>query len=223
MVIPFLRPFNNPHFQIFGEFVAFFTQRCDGLRFMHERKIAHRDCAANNIMLDPSGMYPEGCHPIQINRAKSYTRTQRPTRYYLIDLGLSRQYNYRDALDEPLRGGNKSAPEHNHGNLSNLFHTDIYYLGNLIRERFLRVYNEFEFMVELVDSMTDEDSAMRPMIEDVVSMFSCIRDSLNRFKLRSLIAPREDSRLITTFRYIPYAIRTARYIVLQKGSIPDAA
>ena len=26
MVMPFLRPFNNPHFQTFGEFVAFFTQ-----------------------------------------------------------------------------------------------------------------------------------------------------------------------------------------------------
>ncbi len=26
MVMPFLRPFNDPHFQTFGEFVAFFTQ-----------------------------------------------------------------------------------------------------------------------------------------------------------------------------------------------------
>ena len=26
MVMPLLRPFNNPHFQTFGEFVAFFTQ-----------------------------------------------------------------------------------------------------------------------------------------------------------------------------------------------------
>jgi len=29
MAMPFLRPFNNPHFQTFGEFVAFFTQVCD--------------------------------------------------------------------------------------------------------------------------------------------------------------------------------------------------
>jgi hypothetical protein len=29
IVMPFLRPFNNPHFQTFGEFVAFFTQVCD--------------------------------------------------------------------------------------------------------------------------------------------------------------------------------------------------
>jgi hypothetical protein len=29
LVMPFLRPFNNPSFQTFGEFVAFFTQICE--------------------------------------------------------------------------------------------------------------------------------------------------------------------------------------------------
>ena len=29
MVTPFLRPFDNPRFQTFGEFVAFFTQVCE--------------------------------------------------------------------------------------------------------------------------------------------------------------------------------------------------
>jgi hypothetical protein len=97
-------------------------------------------------MLDPSGMYPEGFHPVKIDRsrnfkecAKRYTRTQRPTRYILIDFGLSRQYSSRDASDEPLRGGDKSAPEHRHGKPCNPFHTDIYYLGNLVREYFMEV------------------------------------------------------------------------------------
>jgi hypothetical protein len=29
MVMPFLRPFNNPHFQTYGEFIAFFMQICE--------------------------------------------------------------------------------------------------------------------------------------------------------------------------------------------------
>ena len=29
IVMPFLRPFNSPRFQTFGEFVAFFTQICE--------------------------------------------------------------------------------------------------------------------------------------------------------------------------------------------------
>lgn len=32
MVFPLLRPFNRPHFQTFGEFVAFFTQLCEVAR-----------------------------------------------------------------------------------------------------------------------------------------------------------------------------------------------
>jgi hypothetical protein len=67
----------------------------------------------NNIMFDPSEMYPQGFHPTQIDRsgdfkgrAKQYSRTKPPPRYYLVDFdfGLSRQYRSRKALDVP-RGG----------------------------------------------------------------------------------------------------------------------
>ena len=105
-----------------------------------------RDCTANNIMFDPSEMYPQGFHPTQMDRsrnfkgrAKRYTRTQRPPRYYLIDFGLSRQYLSRRALDAPLRGGDKSAPEHRNVTRCNPFYTDIYYLGNLVRREFIKV------------------------------------------------------------------------------------
>ena len=61
MVHPLLRPFYNPRFQTFGEFVSFFAQACEvspvlssttciglrpssvqGVQFMHENHIAHR-------------------------------------------------------------------------------------------------------------------------------------------------------------------------------------
>ncbi|KAH9970468.1 hypothetical protein BJV74DRAFT_259645 [Russula compacta] len=146
MVFPLLRPFNRPQFQTIGEFVAFFTQICEGIQFMHERNVAHRDCTANNIMFDPSGMYPNGFHPVKIDRKRNFkgkttahTRTHRPPRYILIDFGLSRQYSTRDVTDRPLRGGDKSAPEHRTQWPSNPFHTDIYYIGNLVREHFMKV------------------------------------------------------------------------------------
>jgi hypothetical protein len=97
-------------------------------------------------MFDPSGMYPNGFHPVKIDKkrnfkgkATSYTRTQRPPRYILIDFGLSRQYSTRDVVDEPLRGGDKTAPEHRIQRSSNPFYTDIYYIGNLVREKFVMV------------------------------------------------------------------------------------
>jgi hypothetical protein len=97
-------------------------------------------------MFDPSGMYPKGYHPIKKDRsqdfkgtAKRYTRTERPPRYYLIDFGLSDRYPSRNVLVKPLRGGDKSAPEHRDGGMCNPFHTDIYYLGSLIRDDFMEV------------------------------------------------------------------------------------
>jgi hypothetical protein len=97
-------------------------------------------------MFGASGMYPNGFHPMKNNRnknfkdtAKSYTRTQRPPIYYLIDFGLSRHYISRDVTDEPLRGGDKSAPEHRSKRRCNPFQTDIYYIGNLVRHEFIEV------------------------------------------------------------------------------------
>jgi serine/threonine protein kinase len=135
---------------------------------MHENHVAHRsvlnvfahvhisdmaltrDCTSENIMLDPSDMYPESFHPVDIERsrdfrrkAKWYSRTRRPTRYLLIDFGLSRQYDPAKGppLEKPLRGGDKSAPEHQDMNTPcNPFPTDVYYLGNLVREDYMQVY-----------------------------------------------------------------------------------
>ena len=100
-------------------------------------------------MLDPSNMYPESFHPVEIGRskdfrhtAKRYSRTWRPTRYLLIDFGLSRQYDPANGppLDKPLRGGDKSAPEHQDGKTwCDPFPTDVYYLGSLVREHYIKV------------------------------------------------------------------------------------
>ena len=135
---------------------------------MHENHVAHRyvvtflltfpcsdmayisDCTSGNIMLDPSDMFPKSFHPAKIRRSKDfrrkakwYSRTRRPTRYLLIDFGLSRRYDPANGppLDKPLRGGDKSAPEHqDRVTPCNPFPTDVYYLGNLVREYYIQVY-----------------------------------------------------------------------------------
>jgi len=108
-----------------------------------------RDCTIANIMLDPSNMYPESFHPVRMSRsrdfrrkAKAYSRTRRPTRYLLIDFGLSRYYDPANGspLDAPLQGGDKSAPEHKDRNTRcNPFPTDVYYLGSLVRRYYIQV------------------------------------------------------------------------------------
>jgi len=109
-----------------------------------------RDCTSGNIMLDPSNMYPDSFHPVDNRRSKDfrrkarwYSRTRRPTRYLLIDFGLSRRYDPANGppLEIPLRGGDKSAPEHQDMKTPcNPFPTDVYYLGNLVREDYMEVH-----------------------------------------------------------------------------------
>src|SRR6266851_5069206 len=183
-------------------------------------------------MFDPSEMYPQGFHPTQMNRSRDFesrmirhTRTQHPPRYYLIDFGLSRHYGSRKVLDEPLRGGDKSAPEYRDGTPCNPFHTDIYYLGNLVRQEFMRVrlvmssihgadevclqnYDGFEFMRDLVDKMTDVNPTERPLIEDVVTTFSDIGEKLDESKLRSPILSEHKPYLFIVFLCAKQALLT---------------
>jgi hypothetical protein len=100
-------------------------------------------------MYDPTPIYPTPFHPMRPNdrrdfkgKVKSLDRTYHPLRYYFIDFGIARRYEPENLpVQEPiLQGGDRTAPEH--ANLSGTcdpFPTDVYYLGNMIREDFARV------------------------------------------------------------------------------------
>ncbi|KAH9959175.1 kinase-like domain-containing protein, partial [Russula dissimulans] len=231
IVQPLLRPFYNPPFQTFGEFVTSFAQICDGVHFMHENHVAHRDCTLWNIMLDPSHMYPESFHLAVIEKSKDfrrkakwYSRTRRPTRYLLIDFGLSRRYDPANGppLEKPVHGGDKTVPEHRDLNTPcNPFPTDVYYLGNMIREDYMQKYKEFEFMESLVTDMVQEDPTKRPSMEEVVTRFSEIRGKLSTWKLRSRIARRDELWPVTVWKSIHHWYCTIGYVLGRKAAIPE--
>ena len=101
--------------------------------------------------MDGSGMFPEGYYPIPTplvmrpdfsGRAKYLTRTEQPPKYYFIDFGISCRYDSKDGppLELPIWGGDKTVPEfHRSDEATNPFPTDVYYLGNMIKEHFLEV------------------------------------------------------------------------------------
>ncbi|KAJ7677624.1 hypothetical protein B0H17DRAFT_847449, partial [Mycena rosella] len=100
-----------------------------GVQFMHENFVAHRDYGVLNIAVEPSQPHPHGFHPVNVWRnpandgfASYITRTKCRPRYYIIDFGLSCCY-----------GPEKSPLEHRRPSRCNPFHTDIYYLGNLLK------------------------------------------------------------------------------------------
>ncbi|KAJ7081129.1 kinase-like domain-containing protein [Mycena belliarum] len=212
IVMPLLREYSNPPFDTFGEVVDFFGQVFEGIKFMHDHNVAHRDCNGLNIMMDGWHMFPDGFHPHITKmsytrdlsaKAKFYTRTQRPPKYFLIDFGLARRYKSRNPppLEPPMRGGDRSVPEFRGKDGAppepcDPFPTDIYYLGNMILKDFIEGHSRFlyrnkkygfEFMKALADDMVAQDPAQRPTIDEVIERFDNICRKLNFWKVRSRV------------------------------------
>ncbi len=200
-------------------------------------------------MLDPSRMYPKSFHPMAVERTRDYrgtakgrTRTWCRPRYFLIDLGLSRQYDPANGppLEIPLRGGDKSAPEHRDMETPcNPFPTDVYYLGNLVREDYLQVctsvysqikaflshihqkYHGFEFIEPLIVDMVQEDPKKRSTMHEVVNRFVEIKRGLSTWKLRSRMGRNNEIWPMTAWRAVSHWYRTVGYVISRKPALPE--
>ncbi|KAL5476622.1 hypothetical protein ACEPAI_3302 [Sanghuangporus weigelae] len=97
MVMPLLRPYYYPDFYSVDEVVEFMRQLLQGLCYMHELNVAHRDCCELNLMMDAEAMHPKGFHPATYTMdASGYNRAYpkrrrdvKDLRYYFIDFGIS--------------------------------------------------------------------------------------------------------------------------------------
>ncbi|CAL1706272.1 unnamed protein product [Somion occarium] len=180
LVLPLLLPFYKLAFMTIGEAVDFMQQMFEGIKFLHDHLIAHRDCMSLNIMVDPKPLYPNMFHPADPERsrdwkgkARHHSRTTHPTKYIIIDFGISRRYRPEDmpALEPPIMSADRTVPENLKDELCNPFPTDIYLIANVIREHFLDVYQGFDFISPLVADMMQDDAEKRPTIDVVVARF----------------------------------------------------
>ncbi|RPD57474.1 hypothetical protein L227DRAFT_594628 [Lentinus tigrinus ALCF2SS1-6] len=231
LVIPFLRRYNAPRFYTVGEAVECFRQLIEGLQFMHQNCVAHRDIMTLNVMMDPLPLVSEVYHPIldawnydTNRRVKFSIRTGSPTKYYYIDFGLSRKYpdDCTSPLEVPIIGGDKTVPEfQNSDEACNPFPTDVYYLGNLIRTDFIQRYRNFDFMEPLVDDMVQDDPSKRPTIDQVVDRFDKICSTLSAWRLRSRLTGRKDSNIVGFFRTFRHAYRTLTFVITRTPALPS--
>ncbi|KAJ7159465.1 kinase-like domain-containing protein [Mycena filopes] len=246
LVMPLMRKYDDPPFDTVGEVVDFFHQIFEGMQFMHQHGIAHRDCCSDNIMMMPGrGMYPKGFHPQYQDKsvdmtksARHLTRTQSPPKYYFIDFGISVRFQPDDPeprLAVPIVGADQTVPEYQNGGTLNPldpFRTDVYFLGNLIREEFLDGQSNprymlsegrigFEFMRPLVRDMVNPDPAKRPTMDDVVRRFNEeIMPGLTTRKLRSRVRGKNEICLFNVPRIVGHWRRKIRYMTNDTPPIP---
>jgi len=230
LVMPFLRSYNDPPFQTFGEAVDCIRQLIEGLEFMHTQHVAHRDCMSANIMMEGL-MYPRGWHLCDdrmnreyTGRAKYYTRTQRPPKYCLIDFGISCRYNAEDlpVLEVPIHGGDRTVPEFQHSVAPcDPFATDIYYLGNVFRMDFMLAHKGFEFMDTLVAEMVQDDPAKRPTMGEVARRFDGISETIDTKKLRSRLVSRDERSDEAMVNFVLHWYRRLKYALQGYPAIPS--
>ncbi|KAJ7162129.1 hypothetical protein C8R46DRAFT_1000083 [Mycena filopes] len=248
-VMKLMRRYDRPRFDTIGEVVEFFRQIFEGLQFMHHHRVAHRDCNSLNIMMDGQHLFPDGFHPQNpsyplgprtFRKARHYSRTQRPVKYFFIDFGISTKFEPgEDTWVHPIGGGDDTVPEFparaalrveatTSFEKLDAFPTDIYYLGNLIRLEFLEGAPKlnftaklgFDFMRPLVSDMVQTDPAKRPTIDEVVARFDEIRGRLSGWKLRSRVIKKGESTPRHLGRIARHWLRRVGFIVMRVPAIP---
>ncbi|KAJ8515361.1 hypothetical protein ONZ45_g7197 [Pleurotus djamor] len=252
LVMPLLRPHDDPRFDTTGEviemlhqvfevgdfdipFVHSLTIFVKGLQFMHKHHVAHRDVALLNVMMDARSLYTEDYHPsrpsyrLDMNGlARHSTRTQTPVRYYLTDFGLSRRYKPEDlpVLEDVIIGGDRTVPEFQTSEACDPFPSDIYTLGNMIKEEFIegskliKRKRGFDFLKPLVADMTQSDPTKRPTIGQVIERFEEIRSKLSTWTLRSRVIEVNESYFSKVYRGIGHWKRKFLFVLRNVPPVP---
>ncbi|KAF8518174.1 kinase-like domain-containing protein [Gautieria morchelliformis] len=196
LVMPYLRRFDDPHFQFRAECVEFFRQSLQGLEFMHEHNVAHRDACHGNIVMDSSRLIPKGYHfTLQWTHTgipSPFTYTTRlavaPVDYFFIDFGLSTRFaSFEDRqLVTGMAGQNKTVPELSYDIPYDPFKVDIYHLGGVFAE-LIENYHGLGIFQPLATAMMHQDPSQRPGASSALAQFECIASRLGSRELNSRI------------------------------------
>ncbi|KAI0657829.1 kinase-like domain-containing protein [Cubamyces menziesii] len=198
MVMPYLRPCNNPDWSTLGDVVDFVTQTLEGLTFMHRHRVAHCDISIPNIMMDAKPLYPDGHHPVRLNfapdgmhRVTPLPRAGRSIRYYYIDFGLALQFQPGVTPTALGRvGRDREVPELSDTVPYDPLKVDIFALGHLYSQEFEKKYDSMEFLIPLIELMTRREPTERADAEQLLLKWEEIRRDLNKSSFRWRLAPK---------------------------------
>ncbi|PSS05541.1 hypothetical protein PHLCEN_2v3743 [Hermanssonia centrifuga] len=200
LVTPYLRPYNNPELSSIGEAVDLIKQTLQGLLFMHEAGIAHRDCTGKNIVMDASSLYPQGHHPVRINRALDGVQPAVQTRrhetgvkYYFANFGMSTHFQHGDSpLVLGSFGGDHDAPELSDTIPYDAFKLDMFILGSFFYKELFDRYHGLKDLEPLAYEMTRHVPSSRPDALAACNLFDELLANISESKLRWRLQPRHE-------------------------------
>jgi len=223
MVMPFLRLMDDPEFEVVGEIVDFVDQILEGLVFLHENGVAHRDCVQKNLMMDASAMYPHGFHPseglfLPDSRTPVFpiSRSYVGVKYYFVDFGIS-VHIPSDVYPKTALGGHgrdQEPPELSFDVPYDPFKLDVFIIGNVFRREFCDKFSNMDFLQPLAQIMTQEDPTRRPTAVQALEQWKEMRPTLSLLNQRWRPRPRKDVGMdklvydtIAFFRMFTYFVR----------------
>ncbi|KAF9238764.1 kinase-like domain-containing protein [Melanogaster broomeanus] len=184
IVMPLLRPCLDPEFATIAEVLDFMRQvlQHQGIKFMHDNNVSHRDCVAQNIMMDAQYLCPDGWHPIHYQESRDFTgnlhhkkRSEVDVVYYFIDFGLSILHPPgQTLLITGAEGRDDDVPELSDHKPYDPFKVDIYIVGHMFETEFLSKYEGLENLLPLIRHMTTRLPDERPNAETALKSFEMI-------------------------------------------------
>ncbi|KAJ1304253.1 hypothetical protein OPQ81_005414 [Rhizoctonia solani] len=178
-------------FETIGEVVELTRQLLEGLVFMHERNLAHRDCASANIMMKADTLFTSTPHPhpsySYLTEDAQYRvgiqpRSGHTVKYYYIDFGLAILFptHAERTLVTGADGRERNVPELATPDIPyDPFKVDIWTIGNFIRNDFYSKSSySLYFLESLLKRMTEADPTLRPTADEAFSEFELIRERL---------------------------------------------
>jgi len=190
----------EPWFHNVGEALDRITQTLEGLTFLHDHLIAHRDIGESNILINHTGSRPRGMSPI--------FRSRFPVRYYFIDYEYSIRFasdsdpatRLVSRIEEIARFG---APEIQTASSYCPFTADVFSLGFFYFDNFRQLDGCLSSVVQIFRDMLISDPTKRITAKTALASLRALCSSLSVDILQLPVPPRviclDDSKGVETF------------------------
>lgn len=213
LVLPLLRGTLEPPPETVKDLTALLLDLAEGLLFMHDNNVAHRDICLNNSMMDAEDLIPGGWSAFAPNyyfqpdgmvarAVRVKARSSARVKYYFIDFGLSSRFESFASRKLVLGdvAQNLTVPELSKRVPYDAFALDIRMFGDLIRA-LQTEFSGLEFLDPVVKKLVSDTPSERLNAQEMVNFLREILAGRSKYLLLRPLQPRDRSNIWEWIRY----------------------